>query len=144
VDLGIKETALVHISEMSDRFVKDPLETVKVGDVMEFKVISIDTERRRIGLSLKKGLGNGNQGLGTRDWGIGNSDQKVGGRNQRDQGSKSRDQRTRSEVKKHSMVSKCSSPEQRPQSPVPSPQSPNDGTMYNPFAEAFRKARERK
>jgi uncharacterized protein len=55
VDLGIKETALVHISEMCDHFVKDPLETVKAGEVMEFKIISLDTEQRRIGLSRRSG-----------------------------------------------------------------------------------------
>jgi uncharacterized protein len=53
VDLGIKETALVHISELSGRFVKNPLGLVKVGDVLEFKIISLDPERRRIGLSRK-------------------------------------------------------------------------------------------
>ncbi|MDR0641359.1 MAG: helix-hairpin-helix domain-containing protein [Treponema sp.] len=55
VDLGIKETALVHISELSGHFVKDPLGLVKVGDVLEFKIISLDQERRRIGLSRKLG-----------------------------------------------------------------------------------------
>jgi uncharacterized protein len=53
VDLGIKETALVHISELSGRFVRDPLGLVKVGDVLEFKILSLDPERRRIGLSRK-------------------------------------------------------------------------------------------
>jgi uncharacterized protein len=57
VDLGIKETALVHVSELSDRFVKDPLETVKIGDLLEFKIISLDTDRRRIGLSRRQGPG---------------------------------------------------------------------------------------
>ncbi|MDR1444211.1 MAG: helix-hairpin-helix domain-containing protein [Treponema sp.] len=55
VDLGIKETALVHVSELSDHFIKDPLGTVKVGDVLEFKIVSLDTDRRRIGLSRKQG-----------------------------------------------------------------------------------------
>ncbi|GHT56339.1 hypothetical protein FACS1894109_04970 [Spirochaetia bacterium] len=54
VDLGIKETALVHISELSDHFVKDPMDAVKVGDVLEFRIISLDLDRRRIGLSRKK------------------------------------------------------------------------------------------
>jgi uncharacterized protein len=53
VDLGIKETALIHVSEMGDRFVRDPREALKVGDVKEFRVISIDEARKRIGLSLK-------------------------------------------------------------------------------------------
>ncbi|MDR1955863.1 MAG: RNA-binding transcriptional accessory protein [Treponema sp.] len=54
VDLGIKETALVHISELSDHFVKDPMDVVKVGDVLEFQVISLDQDRRRIALSRKR------------------------------------------------------------------------------------------
>jgi uncharacterized protein len=53
VEIGIKESALIHVSEMSDRFVKDPMEILKVGDVKEFRIISLDPVRRRIGLSLK-------------------------------------------------------------------------------------------
>jgi uncharacterized protein len=53
VDIGIKESALIHVSELSDRFVKDPMEVLKVGDVKEFRIISLDLARRRIGLSLK-------------------------------------------------------------------------------------------
>ncbi len=53
IDLGIKESALIHVSEMSDRFVKDPMEVLKVGDVREFRIISLDLVRKRIGLSLK-------------------------------------------------------------------------------------------
>ncbi|MDR0550396.1 MAG: RNA-binding transcriptional accessory protein, partial [Spirochaetaceae bacterium] len=48
VDIGIKETALVHISELSDNFVKDPLELIKVGDVLDFKILTIDPDRRRV------------------------------------------------------------------------------------------------
>jgi uncharacterized protein len=55
VDIGIKESALIHVSEMSDRFVKDPMEALKVGDVREFRIISLDPTRKRIGLSLKSG-----------------------------------------------------------------------------------------
>jgi protein Tex len=55
VDIGIKESGLVHVSEMSDRFVKDPLEVLSVGDVREYRLISLDPARRRIGLSLKSG-----------------------------------------------------------------------------------------
>lgn len=53
VDIGIKETALVHISEIADTFVKNPLDVIKVGDVREFRIIGLDTIRRRISLSLK-------------------------------------------------------------------------------------------
>ncbi len=53
IDIGIKESALIHVSEMSDRFVKDPMEVLKVGDVRDFRIISLDIARKRIGLSLK-------------------------------------------------------------------------------------------
>lgn len=56
VDIGLKETGLIHVSEMSDSFVKDPMSVLKVGDVKEFTVINLDTDRRRIGLSLKTGV----------------------------------------------------------------------------------------
>ena len=53
VDIGLHETGLVHLSELSDNFVTDPMEVVKVGDVREFTIIQLDTVRRRISLSLK-------------------------------------------------------------------------------------------
>jgi uncharacterized protein len=53
VDIGLHETGLVHLSELSDSFVTDPMEVVKVGDVREFTIIQLDTIRRRISLSLK-------------------------------------------------------------------------------------------
>ena len=53
VDIGLHETGLVHVSELSDNFVSDPMEVVKVGDVFEFTIIQLDKDRRRIGLSLK-------------------------------------------------------------------------------------------
>jgi len=54
VDIGVKQDGLVHVSQMADRYVKNPLEVVSVGDVVEVKVISVDPERGRIGLSMKK------------------------------------------------------------------------------------------
>ena len=53
VDIGLHETGLIHISELSDNFVKDPMEVVKVGDIFEFTIIALDKDRRRISLSLK-------------------------------------------------------------------------------------------
>lgn len=53
VDIGLHETGLIHISELSDSFVSDPMEVIKVGDVKEFTIISLDVDRRRISLSLK-------------------------------------------------------------------------------------------
>lgn len=57
VDLGLHERGLLHLSEMSDSFVKDAMDVVKVGDVMTFTVIELDKERRRISLSLKSDAG---------------------------------------------------------------------------------------
>ncbi|MCR5189029.1 MAG: RNA-binding transcriptional accessory protein [Treponema sp.] len=53
VDIGLHETGLVHLSEMSDSYVENPMDVVKVGDVFEFTIIQLDRDRRRIGLSLK-------------------------------------------------------------------------------------------
>ena len=53
VDIGVHQDGLVHISEISDRFVKDPAEVVKVHQKVMVTVLAVDLERRRIGLSLK-------------------------------------------------------------------------------------------
>jgi uncharacterized protein len=53
VDIGVKNDGLVHISELSDRYVKDPMTVVKVGDVVSVKIIKIDQERHKIGLTMK-------------------------------------------------------------------------------------------
>jgi uncharacterized protein len=53
VDIGVKQDGLVHISEMADRYVQDPLEVVRAGDVVQVRVIRVDLERGRIGLSMK-------------------------------------------------------------------------------------------
>ncbi len=53
VDIGIKHDGLVHISEMSEKYVKNPSEIVSVGDIVKVKVIKIDLERQKVGLSMK-------------------------------------------------------------------------------------------
>ena len=53
VDIGVKYDGLVHISEMSDKYIKNPAEVVSVGDVVKVKVIKIDMERHKVGLSMK-------------------------------------------------------------------------------------------
>ncbi len=53
VDVGVHQDGLVHISQLADRFVKDPAEVVKAGQKVMVTVISVDTERRRIGLSMR-------------------------------------------------------------------------------------------
>lgn len=55
VDVGVHQDGLVHISEMADRFVNDPREIVKAGDVVKVRVKSVDVERKRIGLTMKSG-----------------------------------------------------------------------------------------
>ena len=57
VDVGVHQDGLVHISELSDRFVKDPREVVKAGDVVRVRVKEVDAARKRIALSMKSGSG---------------------------------------------------------------------------------------
>ena len=72
VDVGVHQDGLVHVSAMSDRFVSDPHEVVKSGQVVRVKVVDVDVDRQRIGLSLRlddeparggdRGSGKGGQG----------------------------------------------------------------------------------
>ena len=160
VDLGIKETALVHISELSDSFVKDPMSIVKVGDVIEFRIIGLDQDRRRISLSRKSGEAPAKA-----------QDAKVQAAKApapKAQGPKEQAPLQHGEKKQVVAVRKTEeNPNSdrgfrpRPQVPAqggrdkPPPQKPrgdfgresqgsDDGTMYNPFADAFRKMREKK
>ena len=134
VDLGIKETALVHISELSDHYVKNPMDAVKVGDVLEFRIISLDRDRRRIGLSRKANPGQGAPAASTSSHA---PDQKQAG------------DRRRVTVMKaggKALARTSSSPEKglgSPPRPAPRSAKDDDGTMYNPFAEALRKMREK-
>ena len=53
VDIGVKYDGLIHISEMSDKYIKNPSDLVSVGDIVKVKVIKIDMERKKVGLSMK-------------------------------------------------------------------------------------------
>ncbi|MES9856640.1 MAG: Tex family protein [Sedimenticola sp.] len=53
VDVGVHQDGLVHISAMSDKFIKDPREVVKAGDLVKVKVMEVDLERKRIGLTMR-------------------------------------------------------------------------------------------
>lgn len=55
VDIGIKNDGLVHISEMSSRYIKHPLDVVSVGDTVKVQILSIDRERQKVGLTMKIG-----------------------------------------------------------------------------------------
>ena len=54
VDIGVHQDGLVHVSQLADRFVKDPHEVVKAGDVVQVRVVEVDAPRKRIGLTMRK------------------------------------------------------------------------------------------
>ncbi|WP_170593467.1 Tex family protein [Ruegeria arenilitoris] len=54
VDIGVHQDGLVHVSQLADRFVKDPHEVVKAGQVVRVRVVEVDVPRKRIGLSMRK------------------------------------------------------------------------------------------
>lgn len=54
VDIGVHQDGLVHKSQMADRFVKHPLDVVRVGDIVEVRILEVDLKRKRISLSMKK------------------------------------------------------------------------------------------
>uniref|UniRef100_UPI003F665A10 S1 RNA-binding domain-containing protein n=2 Tax=Aeromonas TaxID=642 RepID=UPI003F665A10 len=53
VDIGVHQDGLVHISSLTDRFVKDPREVVKAGDIVRVKVLEVDAPRKRISLTMR-------------------------------------------------------------------------------------------
>ncbi|APX23366.1 MAG: RNA-binding transcriptional accessory protein [Rhodobacteraceae bacterium] len=67
VDIGVHQDGLVHVSQLADRFVKDPHEVVKAGDVVRVRVTEVDVARKRIGLSMRKDGGARGAGEGGRD-----------------------------------------------------------------------------
>ena len=69
VDIGVHQDGLVHVSQLADRFVKDPHEVVKAGDVVKVRVVEVDVKRKRIGLTMRKDGGEAPpvSGSGARD-----------------------------------------------------------------------------
>ena len=55
VDIGVHQDGLVHVSELADKFVKDPRDVVKAGDVVKVRVKEVDADRKRIALTMKSG-----------------------------------------------------------------------------------------
>ena len=53
VDIGVKTDGLVHISQMSDKFIKHPMDVVSVGDTVKVRIVSIDREKKKVGLTMK-------------------------------------------------------------------------------------------
>ncbi|NMA67931.1 MAG: S1 RNA-binding domain-containing protein, partial [Desulfitobacterium sp.] len=53
IDIGVKNDGLVHISQISDKYIKHPIEVLSVGDIVKVRVLSIDQERERVSLSMR-------------------------------------------------------------------------------------------
>ncbi|WP_038912102.1 Tex family protein [Dickeya dadantii] len=77
VDIGVHQDGLVHISSLSDRFVEDPHQVVKAGDIVKVKVLEVDLQRKRIALTMRldeqPGEGNSRRGSGGRERDNGNN-----------------------------------------------------------------------
>jgi uncharacterized protein len=58
VDIGVHQDGLVHVSQLADKFVKDPHEVVKAGDVVKVRVVEVDVPRKRIGLTMRREIDN--------------------------------------------------------------------------------------
>ncbi|MDR1399385.1 MAG: RNA-binding transcriptional accessory protein [Treponema sp.] len=163
VDLGIKETALVHISELSNDFVKDPMDVVKVGDVLEFRIINLDMDRRRIGLSRKtqplESVGTVSASLPEKEASIGKKRVLVKvatvAKNL-PQLPKASDatpapayyersaEKAATLLALHGERSEEKAASLHRLEPRERPRANDDGTMYNPFAEALRKMKEKR
>jgi uncharacterized protein len=65
VDIGVHQDGLVHVSELADRFVKDPHEVVKAGDVVKVRVKEVDVGRKRISLTMRSGANDRNASAGS-------------------------------------------------------------------------------
>ncbi|MES2845109.1 MAG: Tex family protein [Pseudomonadota bacterium] len=63
VDIGVHQDGLVHVSQLADRFVKDPHEVVKAGDVVKVRVVEVDAPRKRIALTMKSDSAEAREGL---------------------------------------------------------------------------------
>ncbi|MDR2194173.1 MAG: RNA-binding transcriptional accessory protein [Treponema sp.] len=127
VDVGIKETALVHISELSDHFVQDPMDVVKVGEVYEFHIIGLDTDRRRISLSRRSGQSAPLSGAPQRE--LERPAAKSG----------AADGKKRVVIAKKAGGAPSGSGDHAKASRSSRYASEDDGAMYNPFAAAFQK-----
>jgi uncharacterized protein len=84
VDIGVHQDGLVHVSQLADRFVKDPSEVVKVGDKIKVRVLDVDLTRKRIALSARSD-GGGQAGQGKRGDSDRRGDQKRGDQKRGDQ-----------------------------------------------------------
>jgi len=142
VDLGIKETALVHISELSDTFVKDPMSIVKVGDLLEFRIIGLDVDRRRISLSRKSSPSHGGQAAGGSSGGAGSGGGRTSAAVKVSAGVGGKPAAVGGKLGGAVVVKRV--PVTAGNARSPGQGKDDDGTMYNPFADAFKKMQEKK
>jgi uncharacterized protein len=56
VDIGVKNDGFIHISQLSDRYIKHPMDVLSIGDIVDVSVVSVDVERHKIALTAKKPL----------------------------------------------------------------------------------------
>lgn len=126
VDIGLHETGLIHISELSDNFVSDPMDVIKVGDVKDFTIIDLDMARKRISLSLKSDAATRGSGENAR----------------REKPQPSSNGARKIVVKKGSLPqgAKNAKPSQENRRPPRERRNfDDDGMHYNPFAELLKK-----
>ena len=123
VDIGVHQDGLVHISALAERYVKDPHEVVKSGDLVKVKVMEVDLVRKRIALSMRLGdSADQHQGAGVAGSGApGGAGQPSHGRGGRSQGQKR--------------------PANERPAPVPKTQPPASGLMAGALADALAKAK---
>ncbi|MBD9413164.1 RNA-binding transcriptional accessory protein [Pseudomonas sp. PDM16] len=91
VDIGVHQDGLVHISALSEKFVKDPYEVVKAGDIVKVKVMEVDIPRNRVGLTMRMSDTPGEKVDGPRGGARGNSGQNRGGNQPRSERHSSQD-----------------------------------------------------
>jgi uncharacterized protein len=125
VDVGVHQDGLVHISALADRFVKDPHEVVKAGDVVRVRVVEVDVRRKRIGLTMRLAEpAEKTQG--------GSTDHPRDSRNDRDGADKGRQQRG-NDARRNDPKRKDAGRSDRGQAPAP------PSAMANAFAKALKK-----
>jgi protein Tex len=122
VDVGVHQDGLVHVSQLSDRFVKDPSEVVKVGDKVTVRVLEVDLVRKRVALTRKSAPVEGVRSVG------------LGVSRARDQGTARGSNQQQREQQRSGPP-----PAQGVNTKASHPSKPADTFSNNPFAKHFRK-----
>jgi len=118
VDIGVHQDGLVHISSLTDKFVSDPREVVKAGDIVKVKVLEVDSDRKRINLTMKM-----------------NEQPGENNRQQQNKGSNQPNRNNKAANKSHNGSNKQGQNKAKPKAK----QAPQNAAMGNAFADAFAK-----